>query len=147
MKIIFLKDLPRVGKKYEIKEVANGYGRHLIATHVAELATPEASERIENKMLTEAAQKKIHTDLLLKNLEDLNGTTITLHGKTNEKGSLFASIHKEAVLAELKRATHLDMHPDYVLLERPIKAVGTYEIPVVIEGKRAVFTVVVEEKQ
>lgn len=144
MKIIFLKDVPRIGKKYEVKEVANGYGRHLIASHVAEAATPESVARIEKKMLVDASQKKVHTDLLLKNLADLSGAAITLHGKANEKGHLFASIHKEEILAELNRATHLDMHPDYVILDRPIKALGTYEIPVVIEDKKASFTVVVE---
>lgn len=143
MKIIFLKDVPRIGRKYEIKEVADGYGRHLVAQKVAEVATKEAIARVEAKKLTDASQKKVHTDLLLKNLEALSGVTVTLCGKANEKGHLFASIHKEDVLAELKRATHLDMHPDYVILDRPLKELGTYEIPVVIEKKRATFTVVV----
>jgi large subunit ribosomal protein L9 len=144
MKIIFLKDVPRIGKKYEVKEVANGYGRHLISVHVAELATPEASARIEKKMLTDASQKKIHSDLLIKNLEDLNGVMVTLRGKANEKGHLFASVHKDEILIELKRSTHLDMHPDYVVLDHPLKALGTYEIPVVIENRRATFKVVIE---
>lgn len=147
MKIIFLKDVPRVGKKYEIKEVAAGYGRHLITTRVAEVATLEAVARIEKKMLVDASQKKVHSELLLKSLQDLNGVAITLKGKTNEQGHLFASIHKEEILTELKRATHLDIHPDYLVLDRPLKALGTYEIPVNIEGKQAIFTVVVEEKK
>lgn len=147
MKIIFLKGVPSVGKKYEIKEVANGFGRHLISTGAVEAATPEAVARIEKKMLADASQKKIHTDLLMKNLGDLSGVSITLRGKTNEKGHLFAAIHKDAILAELKVATHLDMHPDYVLLEKPLKAVGAYEIPVIIDDKKVSFTVVVEEEK
>lgn len=146
MKIIFLKDVPRIGKKYEIKEVADGYGRHLVAQKIAENATPEAVARLEKKKLTDASQKKVHTELLMKNLEELSGTIITLHGKANEKGHLFASIHKTEVLAELKRATHLDMHPDYVILDRPLKELGKYDIPVVIEKNRSTFTVVVEGK-
>lgn len=145
MKIIFLKDIPRVGKKYEVKEVADGYGKHLIAQKVAELATKEVLARIEKKMATDATLKKVHTDLLMKNLEALSGATVTLRGKANEKGHLFASIHKEEVLAELKRATHVDMNPDYVILDRPLKETGTYNIPVVIEKNRVTFTVVVEK--
>ncbi len=144
MKIIFLKDVPRIGRKYEVKEVADGYGRHLIAQKIAEVATPESIARIEKKKLTDASTKKVHTDLLMKNLEDLGGTTITVRGKANEKGHLFASIHKTEILAELKRATKLDMHPDYVILDRPIKECGVFEIPVVIEKHKAVFTVIVE---
>lgn len=145
MRIIFLKDVPRIGKKYEVKDVADGYGKHLVAQKVAEIGTLEAIARIEKKKLTDATLKKVHTDLLMKNLEALSGTTVTLRGKANDKGHLFASIHKEEVLAELKRTTHIDMHPDYVILDRPLKEVGTYEIPVVIEKNRVMFTVVVEK--
>ena len=144
MKIIFLKDIPRIGKKYETKEVADGYGRHLVAQKLAEPATKETVARIQNKMATDATMKKVHTELLMKNLEALGGAKITLRGKANEKGHLFASIHKEEVLAELKRSAHLDMNPDYVILDRPLKELGTYEIPVVIEKNRVTFTVMVE---
>ncbi len=144
MKIIFLKDVPRVGKKYETKEVADGYGRHLVTQKLAEPATKEVLARIEHKMATDATMKKVHVDLLMKNLDAISGTGITIRGKANEKGSLFASIHKEEILAELKRATGLDMNPDYVILVRPIKEVGIYDIPVMIENNRVTFKVVVE---
>ena len=144
MKIIFLRDVPRTGKKYAVKEVADGNGRHLVAQKLAEPATKEVLARIQGKMATDATMKKVHTELLMKNLEAISGATITLRGKANEKGHLFASIHKDEVLAELKRSAHLDMHPDYVILDRPLKELGTYEIPVVIEKNRVAFTVVVE---
>lgn len=146
MKIIFLKDVPRVGKKYETKEVADGYGRHLVMQKIAEPATKEVLARIEHKMATDATMKKVHVDLLMKNLDAISGTGITIRGKANEKGSLFASIHKEEILAELKRATGLDMNPDYVILVRPIKDLGAYDIPVMIENNRVTFKVVVEAK-
>lgn len=144
MKIIFLKDIPRIGKKYEVKEVADGYGRHMITKGIAEPANKETLARIEKKMLLDASQKKVHEELLLKTLESLNGASITIHGKANEKGHLFASIHKAEILAEIKRTTHLDMHPDYVLLDKPLKELGTFQIPINIAKHRAVFTVVVE---
>jgi len=144
MKIIFLKDVPRVGKKYEVKEVADGYGRHLVVQKIAEPATKEVLARIQGKMATDATMKKVHADLLTKNLDALANTAITLYGKANEKGHLFASIHKDEVLEELKRSAQIDMHPDYVILDKPLKEVGTFEIPVVIEKNRVTFTVVVE---
>lgn len=145
MKIIFLKDVARIGRKYEIKEVASGYGRHLIATGVAEEATPAVVARIERKRATDTTQKKVHADLLLKNLEAINGTTITLTGKANEVGHLFASIHKEEILAELKKETRLDMDPSFLILEKPIKVTGPHKIPVVVEDKEATLTLIVKE--
>ena len=144
MKIIFLKDAPRIGRKYEIKEVPDGYGRYLVLQKIVEVATEESIARIEKRKSTDATTKKVHADLLMKNLEDLGGTTITLRGKANEKGHLFASIHKDEILTELKRATNLGMNPDYIILDKPLKEVGSFEIPVVIQKHRAVFTVIVE---
>lgn len=144
MKIIFLKDVPRTGRKYEIKEVADGYGRHLISSRVAELATPQTIASVEKKKTADAMQKKIHEDLLIKTLDSLDGAIITIYGKANEKGHLFASIHKDVILAELKRSMHLDMNPDYVILDKPLKELGSFEIPVVIGKHRAVFTVNIE---
>lgn len=144
MKIIFLRDVPKVGKKYETKDVADGYGRHLVMQKIAEPATKEVLARIQNKMATDATMKKVHTELLMKNLDAISGTGITIHGKANEKGHLFASIHKEEVLAELKRSAGIDMNPDYVILERPIKELGLYDIPVMIEKNRVTFKVTVE---
>ncbi|MEK7460274.1 MAG: 50S ribosomal protein L9 [Patescibacteria group bacterium] len=144
MKIIFLKDIAHTARKYEVKEVADGYAKHLIATRVAEPATAETLSRIERKRATDMTQKKVHADLLLKNLEGLKGAVITLKGKANEKGHLFASIHKEEIIAELKRTTRLDMHPDFILLGKPLKEVGTFEIPVRVGDHSATFTIVVE---
>lgn len=137
--------MPRIGKKYEVKEVADGYARHLITQKIAEVATKESIARIEKKMTFDASLKKVHTDLLMKSLDALSGTTVTLYGKANAQDHLFASIHKEEILAELKRATNIEMNPDYVILPKPIKELGSFEIPVVIEKHRATFTVVVEQ--
>jgi len=136
--------VPRIGKKYEVKDVADGYGRHLIASKVAEPATPKTLAHIEQKQRVDATSKQVHKELLSKSLESLDGMTITLYGKANEKGHLFASIHKDAIMAELKRATRIEMNPDYVVFDKPLKELGIYEIPVLIGDNRATFTAVVE---
>ena len=146
MKIIFLKDLAKKGRRYEMKDVTDGYGRFLVSKGIADFATPENVARIERKRATDATEKKVHTDLLLKNLGDIKDVTITLYGKANESGHLFASIHKEEILKELKNATRLDMHPDYVILDKPLKEVGAFEVPIVIDEFKTTLKVNVEAK-
>ena len=103
MKIILLKDVPKVGKKHETKEVPDGYGRNfLLKRGLAEIATASAIKRVEEIKKTAAVEKKIQEDLLMKNLEDLNDITITLKEKANEEGHLFAGIHKEEIISEKK---------------------------------------------
>lgn len=144
MKIIFLKDIAKTGRKYEIKDLADGYAKHLIATHAAEQATPATLARIERRRATEMTQKKVHEDLVLKNLEGIANASITLRGKANDRGHLFASIHKDEIIDELKKTTRLDMHPDFIILDKPLKEVGTFEIPIEAAGKTAVLKVTVE---
>src|SRR3990167_8294988 len=112
MKIIFLKDVPRIAKKYYVKDVADGHGRHLVMKKVADVS-----------------QKKMNEELLMKTLATLDGASITFYGKANEKGHLFASIHREEVLAELKRSAHLDMNQAYFTQAPPSKQSATSETP------------------
>ena len=50
MKVIFLKDVPRVGKKYDIKEINDGYAMNfLFPQKLAEIATPSAIANLEKR--------------------------------------------------------------------------------------------------
>lgn len=144
MKIIFLKDIPKVGRKYEVKDVADGYGRHLISSKLAEVATPTSLLRVEKLQLRTVSEQKMHEELLKKNLETIQGTKVTLARKANEKGHLFASIHKDEVLKELQKETRIELPGEYMLLEKPIKELGVHDVSVVVGKHSAVFQVVVE---
>ena len=48
MKVIFLQDVPRVGKRHDIKEVNDGYAMNfLFPRKLAELATSKAIAELE----------------------------------------------------------------------------------------------------
>ena len=48
MKIILLKDIPKIGKKYDIKDLSDGYVRNfLLPKKLAEEATPNRIAKIE----------------------------------------------------------------------------------------------------
>lgn len=146
MKVIFLRDVPKVGKKHETKEVPDGYGRNfLLKRGLAEIATTGAIKRVEEIKKNVEVGKKIQEDLLIKNLEDLGGITITLKEKANEEGHLFAGIHKEEIISEIKKETRLDMSPEFIELDKPIKKTGEFDINVSVRGKKAKFKLIVEK--
>jgi len=145
MKIILLKDVAKLGKRYETKEVSSGHALNLLIPQGhAIAATPAALKRYETERAKSEDERKLHEDLLVKNIKDLESVTITVSGKANEKGHLFAGLHKEAIAAELFKQTQLQIDPSFIQLEHPIKQVAKHEIEVKGGGKSAKFTLVVE---
>lgn len=103
MKVIFIKDVKGQGKKNEIKEVSDGYGKNfLINKGYAVMATPTSlkklnQEKLENKE-KEESQKKEAT--IIK--EKLSNTILTFKVKTGEQDRVFGSISPKQIAVELK---------------------------------------------
>ena len=145
MRVIFLQDVPRVGKKHDIKEVNDGYAMNfLFARKLAEPATPKAVDQLEKRKKNIEIERGVQEALLNKNLEEIKGKTVKMQGKANEKGSLFSAIHKKEIVEEMHRQHHADIAPEFIALEKPIKETGEFEIPILIKNKKSSFKLVVE---
>ena len=146
MKVIFLKDVPRVGKKYDVKDVNDGYATNfLLPRKLAITATTKALAELESRKKEITIEREVQESLLLKNLEEIKGKTITIKGKANELGHLFSAIHKKELIEAMKEQNHADISEEFIVLEKPIKAVGEFEIPILIKGKKSSFKLVVEQ--
>ena len=145
MKIILLKDVPKVGRKYDIKDVADGFALNsLIPRGLAEMATAQAVKKVEMQKSADATEKKIQGELLAKSLETIKSLTLTLKGKANEKGHLFAGITKEMLVSEIQKVARLSIDPDSLVLAKPIKEIGEHKVTIEVTNKTATFTLVVE---
>ena len=146
MKVIFLKDVPKKGKKYEIKDISDGYALNfLIPNRLAEAATKDAIKKVELIQSQDLAVRKMREDLLIKSLEKISESTIALSGKANEKGHLFAGIHTAEIVAEVKKSLHLDLDPEFIVLPKPIKEVGEYKIEIKVQDKSAILKVAIQK--
>lgn len=140
MKVILLKDVPKLGQRYDIKDVSDGYALNmLIPRGLVKKATAEAIKEVEMKKSNDLTHKKIEEELLLKNLEILKDTTVTISGKANEQKHLFAGITKETLSKELEKSSRIKINPEFIDLEKPIKELGGHKIKVVIGNKRGEF--------
>lgn len=147
MQVILLKNVAKLGKKYDVKNVSDGYALNfLIPNGMAEPAVGGAIKRLEDLKLQEDENKKVQEDLLLKNLHSLEGITLEMEEKANEQGHLFAGIHKEEIASELKNQDRLEILPEHINLEKPIKEVGEHEIEVKIQEKSVKFKLLVKAK-
>ncbi|MBU0723089.1 50S ribosomal protein L9 [Patescibacteria group bacterium] len=145
MKVILLKDVPKVGKKFEIKSIANGYAQnYLIPNKLAEIATKEAEARITLACsLNEEKTKIVETELIEK-LEKLKDTTITIKEKANDKGVLFAGIHQDSLVSHIKTNLNLDIDPSYITLIEPLKTIGEHTVEILVGKKKISLKIIIE---
>jgi large subunit ribosomal protein L9 len=144
MKIILLKDVAKIGKKYDIKDVSDGYAQNMLLPRgLAKLATKDAIAKVEQLKANDLTAKRIQEELLLKNLEIIKNLKLELKEKTNEKGHLFAGITKEILHSELVKKTRLNIDISSIRLDKPIKEVGEHKVLVEVLGKKAEFTLAI----
>jgi large subunit ribosomal protein L9 len=146
MKVIFLKDVSRVGKRYDIKEVSDGYAvNFLFPRKLAMSATDKNLKELEEKKKEIVIEKEIQENLLEKYLSEIKGKIITLKAKTDEKGHLFSAIHKKEIAEELKTEHRAEINEEFIILEKPIKEIGEFEISIQIKDKKSSFKLIVEK--
>ncbi|MHB1316524.1 MAG: 50S ribosomal protein L9 [Minisyncoccota bacterium] len=138
MKIILLKDIAKVGKRHEVKNIADGHAQNFIIPRGFGIpATPANLKKIEMMKNSSDADRSVQEALLLKNLETIETLTISISGKANEKGHLFAGIHKDEIVEAVKKQANVTIHPDFLVLDKPFKETGNYVIVVQAGGKKA----------
>lgn len=104
MKVILLSDVKNVGKKDQIVEVSDGYGRNfLIARKLAVLATDRSLEVLSKQ---EGARKendaKLKAEaLVIKN--NIEAKVFTFKVKTGKDGRVFGSVSTKQIQDELNK--------------------------------------------
>jgi large subunit ribosomal protein L9 len=140
MKIILLKDVKKLGKKYDIKDVADGHALNmLIPNGLAILATTSNINMIEVKKKGDMLEIAKNEAELQKALNEIKGISIELTGKVNDKGHLFAGIHKEAVIEAVKKQKGVTISAEHLMLEKPIKEIGDHAITVKVGEREVAF--------
>lgn len=146
MKVIFLKDVPRVGKRNDVKEVNDGYAMNfLIPKKLAELATMKAVNALEQQKKEMILERTMAEQALMKIMNEIKDKEVTIKGKANEIGHLFSSIHKKEIVEALKREHKIEINEDFLDLEKPLKETGEFEITVKVKDKKTTFKVIISK--
>lgn len=145
MKVILTKDVKGIGRTYEVAEVKDGYALNcLIPKKLAIAATPTAVKEAELRHKQSLEREKLDVALLLQNIASLAEERIIIKVKANEKGHLYNTVGKSDIVRAVKEQARIDLPEDAVKLERPIKELGTFDIPVATAGTFGKFSVTVE---
>lgn len=145
MKIILLKDVKKIGKKYEIKEVADGYALNsLIPNDIAVPATSSYIKMVDAKKKQSALMREDFKKAFEYGVSKLPGGKLHISGKVNEKGHLFAGIHPEQIIEEFKKETGVILCPEHFEMEKPLKEIGEHTINLKIEGENYKLNIIVK---
>ena len=147
MKVILIEDVPGLGRKGDVKDVAPGYGRNLlIPKGLAEEATAgRLRERKRQEVVSREKSSRIEKESRAQ-AEILEQQVITFRQAAGEKGRLFGSVTATDIARELQRMG-FDVEKKKVVLDEPIKATGRYEVSVKLHpGVKAAVIVEVEEE-
>ncbi len=148
MKVILLEDIENIGKRYEVKEVADGYARNfLIPKNLIKLATEKNLKWLE----IQKGQLEKEAEQSLKQIEEIvskiDGQEITLAVKIGQEGQLFESITSQKIADKLKE-TGFEIRKNQIILENPIKEVGEFPIKIKFDHnlEAEIRIIITEEK-
>ncbi len=148
MQIILIKDVEKLGKKYEIKEVSSGYARnYLIPKGLAIQASgkllkwAEAQREIEEKK-AEGKLKKV-SDLV----SAIDGLEIEIPVKVGKEDQLFEKINQQKILEGLKELG-FEIKKSQIELEEPLEELGEFPVKIKFEHnlEAEVKIIITEEK-
>jgi large subunit ribosomal protein L9 len=148
MKVILKQDIKGVGRKYEVKNVADGYANNfLIPRKMAEYASPDAVKKADISKATVAAEIEIREELTKKQIEMLKSVKIILQKKASEKGHLFEQIHPNEISAALLQQAKIEIPSEFIKLKEHIKEIGEHIVIAEVGKNKGEFKVVVEKNQ
>lgn len=148
MKVILIQDVEDLGKKYEIKEVKDGYARNfLLPQKLAKPATKQALKWLEDQKAN--IEKEAEEDL--KKAQELasniDGLEVNIQIKVGEEGQLFESINNQKIAEKLKEMG-FEVKKSQIKLENPIKELGEFSVKVNLDHNLEVeITVIVGEEK
>jgi len=143
MKIVFIKDIPKVGQRGQVKDVAPGYGNSLLFRGLADRATPNVLAVLEVKRKKEEYKKKMIKENFKLFLKKINEIDIVIKAKANEKGHLFKAVSKEEILKELFIKTGIEIDTNIIDVGH-IKNIGEHAIKFLDKENKEEFKIKIE---
>ncbi|MBQ3168310.1 MAG: 50S ribosomal protein L9 [Clostridia bacterium] len=125
MKVVLLKDVKGFGKKDQIVEVSEGYGRNfLLPRKYAIEATAEAMNAIEKSKSAQAHREEVKRQEAEAKAKELKGKVIQLKARGGEGGKLYGSVTADMIAEALKAQHGVEVDKRKIEQEEPIKSAG-----------------------
>lgn len=131
MEIVLLEDVKALGKKGQVVKVNDGYARNFILPK--KLGVEANSRNLNDLKLQKANEAKVAAEQLAaaKELaEKLEKASVTVSIKAGEGGRAFGSVSSKEIAKAVSDQLKLDVDKKKIVLNDPIKAIGSFEVPI-----------------
>ena len=133
MKVILKKDITNLGRSGEIKNVRDGYARNfLMPRGLVEVATEGALNAWKNSAAKRAKRVELEDSALKETAKRLGAITLSFSRPVSEDGVMFGSVAKSDLIKNLA-AADIEINKDMIRLPASLKAVGTFEVEIVLK--------------
>ena len=130
MKVILLQDIEKLGKKFEVKEVADGFAKnHLLPKKMVQPATKNALIWAQTQREIAAKNEEKELIEIQKKVSALDGREFVMKVKTGEKDQLFESVNSSKI-AELLKENGINADKKQIDLKEPIKELGDWRVKI-----------------
>ena len=149
MKVIFTTDVKGQGKKGELKEVSDGYGRnYLLPRKLAVEATADNLNAMKLREKANAARVAAEKAKAEENARQLEHLVVKIGARAGAGGKLFGAVTAREISEALQSQHGIEIDSRKLVLPEPIKGYGSYEVRCKFgyEVGGTVHVLVVEEK-
>ncbi len=149
MKVIFTADVKGQGKKGEMKEVSEGYGRnYLLPRKLAVEATKDNLNALRLKEKAKQAAIAAEKAKALENSKQLERVVVKIAARAGSAGKLFGAVTSQEISDALKEQFGIEIEKQKIVQTEPIKSYGSYEVKCKFgyEINGMIHVLVVEEK-
>jgi large subunit ribosomal protein L9 len=145
MKVIFIKDVPKMGRRLEVKDMPDGYARNfLIPKGLVVAATPAEMAKRDREVQSREDSKALEDKLVEANFEHAADETLVIRMIANEEGHLFSAVTPRIIREHLENDRHVDLPEKAIVIEHPIKTVGPHVIQLQFKDHKKILHILVE---
>ncbi len=131
MKVILKEDVPNLGERGDVAEVADGYARnYLIPQGMAMRATAGSLRDFQHRQEIQARKHERMKRRAEKLARHLTAQTLTFEVKTGETGQLYGSITNADIAEALEEQAGVEIDRRDIPLSEPIRQVGEHFVPI-----------------
>lgn len=131
MKVILLEDVKALGKKGQIVEVSDGYGKNFILKKKLGVEVNNSSMndlKLQNANKEKVAKEQLEAAQAL--AKDLESKSVIVKIKGGEGGKVFGSVSSKEIAAAYKDQCGVEIDKKKIQLADPIRTFGVHEVPV-----------------